>query len=221
MIISIDGPAGSGKSTTAKFVAKKLGFLYIDTGAMYRAATLLALITGTNPQNELAVAHLVRDADIKMINVENGIKVLLNKEDVTKRIRTPEVTRFVSLVSTYRAVRDHLVSLQREMGENNNVVCEGRDIGTVVFPNADIKIYLTCSIDERAKRRLADLQRANVKASFDEVKRDILRRDKIDSERKLSPLRIPEGAITIDTTNLTIEEQVQKVLDLVYSLQGA
>ena len=218
--VSIDGPAGSGKSTTAKFVAQKLGFLYIDTGAMYRAATLRVLALGVNPHDERNVVEVVTDSDIKLINRKGTQRVLLNKKDVTKDIRSPKVTRFVSLISSYRGVREHLVALQREMAENNNVICEGRDIGTVVFPNADLKIYIDCSTEERAKRRHLDLQAANVRTTVEQVKQELKNRDKMDSERELSPLRIPEGAEIIDTTNLTIEDQVKRLLDLIYSLEG-
>ncbi len=219
--VSIDGTSGSGKSTTARLVAQRLGFLYIDTGSMYRAATLRVITLGVDPHDEKGVVELVLNSDIRLENNKGRVKVLLNRKDVTKDIRSPKVTRLVSLISSYRDVREYLVALQREMSENNNVVCEGRDIGTVVFPNADVKIYIDCSIDERAKRRLLDLKRANVRSTFDEVKQELKKRDKMDSEREFSPLRIPEGAEIIDTTNITIEEQVERVVDLIYSLEGA
>ncbi|MCK4234178.1 (d)CMP kinase [candidate division WOR-3 bacterium] len=217
--VSIDGPAGSGKSTTARLVAEQLGFLYIDTGAMYRAATLLVLSLGVLPQDEKAVVEVVSESNIKLVHSEEKLKVLLNTKDVTKDIRLPKVTQFVSLISSYSGVREHLVALQREIAKNNNVVCEGRDIGTIVFSNADVKVYIDCSLEERAKRRLLDLKRTNVRTTLEEVKQDLELRDKLDSERKNSPLRIPNGAEIIDTTNLTIEEQVKRVLDLVYSLK--
>ena len=217
--VSIDGPAGSGKSTTARLVAEQLGFLYIDTGAMYRAATLLVLSLGVLPQDEKAVVEVVSKSKIKLVHSEEKLKVLLNTKDVSKDIRLPKVTQFVSLISSYSGVREHLVALQREIAKNNNVVCEGRDIGTIVFSNADVKVYIDCSLEERAKRRLLDLKRTNVRTTLEEVKQDLELRDKLDSERKNSPLRIPNGAEIIDTTNLTIEEQVKRVLDLVYSLK--
>lgn len=220
IIISIDGTAGSGKSTTARLVAQKLGFLYIDTGAMYRAATLIVLTSDVDPHDKNSVTKLVHDSDISLVNNKGELKVLVNKIDVTKDIRSPKVTGFVSLISCYRRVREHLVGLQRAMAENNNVVCEGRDIGTVVFPNADIKIYIDCSLEERAKRRLLDLKRAQVSTNLEKVKQELERRDKMDSKREFSPLRIPEGAEIIDTTNLKIEEQVERVLDLIHSLEG-
>ena len=218
--VSIDGPAGSGKSTTARLVAQKLEYLYIDTGAMYRAATLRVLSLGVNPQDEKTVVEVIKDADIKLEYRKNSLRVLLNTRDVTKEIRSPKVTQYVSLISSYRGVREHLVALQREMAENNNVVCEGRDIGSVVFPDADIKIYLDCSLEERAKRRLLDLQRARIHTTIKEVMNDIERRDKMDSERELSPLVIPNQAEIINTTNMSIREQVDRVLELVYSLEG-
>jgi cytidylate kinase len=218
--VSIDGPAGSGKSTTARLVAQKLGYLYIDTGAMYRAATLRVLTLGVNPQDEKTAVEVIKDADIKLEYRNSSLRVLLNRRDVTRDIRSPKVTKYVSLISSYRSVREHLVALQRAIAENNNVVCEGRDIGSVVFPNADVKIYLDCSLEERAKRRLHDLQRARIRMTLKEVMEDIERRDKMDSERELSPLVIPHGAEIINTTNLSIREQVDRVLELVYSLEG-
>ncbi len=217
--VSIDGPAGSGKSTTARLVAQKLKCLYIDTGAMYRAVTFHVLSLGVNPHDEKTVVEVVRNSDIKFVNKKGELAILLNKKDVTKEIRSVRVTQHVSLISSYRGVREHLVALQREMAENSNIVCEGRDIGTVVFPNADIKVYLDCSIEERAKRRLLDLQRAHVRKTLEELKEDIRKRDTMDSEREFSPLRIPDGAEIIDTANITIREQVERVLDLIYSLE--
>ena len=217
--VSIDGPAGSGKSTTARLVAQKLKCLYIDTGAMYRAVTFRVLSLGINPHDEKTVVEVVRNSDIKFVNKKGELAILLNKKNVTKEIRSVRVTQHVSLISSYRGVREHLVALQREMAENSNIVCEGRDIGTVVFPNADIKVYLDCSIEERAKRRLLDLQRAHVRKTLEELKKDIRKRDTMDSEREFSPLRIPDGAEIIDTANITIREQVERVLDLIYSLE--
>ncbi len=217
--VSIDGPAGSGKSTTARLVAQKLKCLYIDTGAMYRAVTFRVLSLGVNPHDEKTFVEVVRNSDIKFVNKKGELAILLNKKDVTKEIRSVRVTQHVSLISSYRGVREHLVALQREMAENSNIVCEGRDIGTVVFPNADIKVYLDCSIEERAKRRLLDLQRAHVRKTLEELKEDIRKRDTMDSEREFSPLRIPDGAEIIDTANITIQEQVERVLDLIYSLE--
>ncbi len=216
-IISIDGPASSGKSTTAKLVAQKLGFKYIDTGAMYRASTLAVLASGVNPHNEIAVVRAVSNSSIKLVPGKGKLKILLNNRNVSKEIRSKQVTEFVSLISTYRGVREHLVALQREMAESDNVVCEGRDIGTVVFPNADLKLYIDCSIDERAKRRLLDLRRAGIKVSIDEVKEQLEKRDKTDSERELSPLTVPQGSEIIDTTSLTIEEEIKRVLELFYA----
>jgi len=217
--VSIDGPAGSGKSTTARLVAQKLKCLYIDTGAMYRAVTFRVLSLGINPHDDKTVVEVVRNSDIKFVNKKGELAILLNKKNVTKEIRSVRVTQHVSLISSYRGVREHLVALQREMAENSNIVCEGRDIGTVVFPNADIKVYLDCSIEERAKRRLLDLQRAHVRKTLEELKKDIRKRDTMDSEREFSPLRIPDGAEIIDTANITIREQVERVLDLIYSLE--
>ena len=210
MIIAIDGPAGSGKGTAAKLVSQKLNFINIDTGAMYRCVALKMLEYNIGLE-ELDRIHKLLDE----INIEfNGEKVILNGRDVSKEIRTVEVSNFTSPVSTISFVREKMVELQQEMGKGKNVVMEGRDIGTVVFPNADLKIYLDATAEERAKRRVAQNKRNNIESNYEQILKDIIERDKRDSTREISPLKKADDAILIDSTNLTIEEVVNKIVDL-------
>ncbi len=213
IIIAIDGPAGSGKSTTAKLLAQKLGYKYIDTGAMYRAVTLFWLRKHL-PLEEKAVCQILPEISIDLQYNNNGLSIFLNGEDVSEAIRLPEVTNFVSPISTYKCVREFLVEQQRTIGANGAVVMDGRDIGTVVFPNADLKIFLVASVEERVRRRLLELEQKGVAISPEEVRKQIIERDRIDSTRQHSPLQKALDAIEIDTTNLTIEEQVEKIYHL-------
>lgn len=210
MIVSIDGEAGSGKSTTARLVAKKLGFQYIDTGITYRAVALDAIKKGIDLKNQESIEKLSADINIKII----GEKIFLNEEDVTKELKTEAIGEAASICSTYKLVRKNMVKIQRSMA-TNNVICEGRDIGTVVFPNADIKIYMTAKLEERANRRVKELERMGIKKSIAEVINELKKRDNRNSTREIDPLRIPNGAIIIDTTNLTIDEQVNKVIKII------
>ncbi|MCS7176769.1 MAG: (d)CMP kinase [Candidatus Kapabacteria bacterium] len=214
LIIAIDGPAGAGKSTTARRVAELLGYSYIDTGAMYRAVTLAALRSGI-PLTEESLQSLLPRVQIELRPSERGQRTLLNGEDVTEQLRLPEVTRWVSLVSSFPSVRRFLVGLQRRLGEGGGVVMDGRDIGTVVFPNADVKVYLTASLDVRARRRLQELQAQGIAATESEVAEELARRDALDSQRQDSPLMQAADAVVIDTSELTIEEQTERVLELV------
>lgn len=207
-VITIDGPAGAGKSTVAKRVATSLGLTYLDTGAMYRAVTLLAQRTGVDVNDDLSLKRLAEDISLKL----TGGKVFLNGEDVSEDIRKPEVSDKVSFVARQRSVREIMTKLQREMASNGGVVLDGRDMGSVVFPSADCKIFLTASVEERARRRHAELEQKGIIVSFDEVKHNIIARDKIDSEREVAPLRVPEGAYILDTTGLTIDEVVQEIV---------
>ncbi len=211
LIVAVDGPAGSGKSTTARQLAQKLGYLYLDTGAMYRAFTLKVLREKIDPDDWEALEKFASQTEIKLLPDASGIRVYLDGEDVTDLIRTPEIDRIISQVSRVKAVRERMVALQRKIGKNGGVVAEGRDIGTVVFPNADVKVFLVASPQERARRRLNELQAKGVTISLDEVLADIQRRDKIDSTRKISPLKKAGDAIEVDTTNLSIDEQVEKI----------
>jgi len=213
-IIAIDGPAGSGKSTTAKLVAKELGFLYLDTGAMYRAITLKVLEKGMDPKSEEEANSIAQSSSIDIRPSHCSNRILLDGEDVTEKIRAPQIDENVSFVSEHRKVRETLVNLQREMGENENVVVEGRDITTVVFPDAFLKIYLDCDLEERAKRKALEFKEKSISTSLEEQKKKIALRDGIDSKRKLSPLKKDKEAFYIDTTDLTIEQQVEKVIQI-------
>ena len=211
LIVAIDGPAGSGKSTTAILVAQKLGYLYIDTGAMYRAITFLAI--KNNLYNEEEIIKLAENTDLRLDFVNGKTKVFVDDNEITEDIRMPEINARVSEVSKIEAVRKILVRKQREMGGGNRgVVMEGRDIGTVVFPDADIKVFMTASLDERARRRKKEYIEKNIDISLDEVKKNLMNRDEIDSGRKVSPLTIAEGAVEVNTSEVSIDEQVNVIL---------
>lgn len=218
IIIAIDGPAGSGKSTTARLVAQKLGYIYIDTGAMYRALTLKVLESNVDPSDEDSIVKLAENTKIELVYENGNLKVILDDRDVTDKIRSPEVTSLVSIVSAHPKVRDIMVKKQRELGKDGGVVIDGRDIGTVVFPNADLKIFMTADVKERAKRRQKELLSQGFKIEIEKLIKEIEERDKIDSNREISPLKKADDAIEIDTTNLTIEEQVEIVLKKAYEL---
>lgn len=204
--VAIDGPAGSGKSTISKRVADELGLIHIDTGAMYRAITYLALQKKIDLDNEAAY-HFVRDVKIEY----KDDRIYANDEDVTDKIRSDIVTKNVSKVSSYPLVRTHLVSIQQRATEGINVIMDGRDIGSVVLPNADIKIFLTANVEERAKRRMREKQLKGESIDLCDMIKDIEERDRKDSTRQQSPLIIPADAIIVDTTNYTIEDTVNRV----------
>jgi cytidylate kinase len=213
-VIAIDGPAGSGKSTTAKLLAEKLGFIYLDTGAMYRAVTLFALEHNVSGGDNRALEAIAGKVAIEF-KFEDGLnKVFLNNADVTESIRSPEVTEMVSPVSAHAGVRKIMVARQREMAKKGNVVAEGRDMTSIVFTDADLKIYLDASLDERARRRLIDFTRQGVGSTVDEQTELLSERDKYDTNRDNSPLTKTKDSILIDTTNLNIEEQVDKIIKL-------
>ena len=214
-IIAIDGPVGSGKSTTARTVADRLEFLYIDTGAMYRAVTLYVLEQGIKPDDYAAISELMADVDVILEHGENGQKTLLNNRDVSERIRDLDVTRAVSSVSAMQCVRERMTEMQRKLGGNGGVVMEGRDIGTVVFPDAEYKVYLDASVEVRAARRMKDLEAKGVNITMEQLKADIRERDRANMERELAPLRKAQDAITIDTTFMTFHEQVEAIVNLV------
>jgi cytidylate kinase len=212
-VVAIDGGAGSGKSTTAKGVAERLDFFYLDTGAMYRAFTLKYL-RSRQPHEKIdvgSIREMLTETTVDLRQEKGEIKVYLDEEDVSAAIRTPEVSGFVSQVSAIPEVREWMVAKQREVAEGKRVVCEGRDIGTVVFPDAQVKIFMEADISVRTRRRLKELEEKRIKAIEEDVRRNIKFRDKYDSERKHSPLRKAEDAIVVDTTNLTIEEEIEKV----------
>lgn len=211
-MIAIDGPASSGKSTTARLVAKRLGYLYLDTGAMYRAITLKALRTGVDLDNEKALEELARNSSLEMRLEDEVPRVFLDGQEVTSQIRSREVSDEVSKVSAYPGVRRAMVSLQRQFAKEAGVVAEGRDMGTVVFPDADLKIFLTCDLAERTKRRYLELKSQGLDSSAERVRTNLQSRDRIDSTREDSPLLKADDAVVVDTTDLTIEEQVEEVL---------
>ena len=217
--IAIDGPAGSGKSTLAKMVAERLGFIYLDTGAMYRAITHLALKKGI-VDDEDAVSKFVIGLNVSLKFEHNITRVFVNDEELTDYIRTPEVNAKVSEISRMPAVRNELVRMQQQMGNKGNIVAEGRDTTTVVFPDAELKIYMTASLEVRAERRRLELQEKGVEVNIKEVIENLSKRDQIDSSRQDSPLKKADGAIEVDTSHLTFDEQVNKILVLVEELIG-
>lgn len=210
IIIAIDGPAGAGKSTTARRVAERLGYLYIDTGAMYRAVTLAALQQKV-PLTEAGLRPVLDRIDVRLVHTAQGQRTYVDGHDVSDAIRQPDVTNAVSLVAALSVVRRALVEMQRSIASGGGVVMDGRDIGSVVFPGAEVKIYLVADADERVRRRLAEAQRQGIAVDEAEVRRQILERDRIDSQREDSPLVRPDGAVEVDTTSLTIDEQVDRI----------
>ncbi len=214
LIIAVDGPAGSGKSTVAKLIAQRLNYLYIDTGAMYRALTLKALRLKTDLKNEDESGKLAKKTDIKLKQVDGSLKVYLDGEEVTRDIRTPEVTNSVKYIARAKPVRAHMVTLQREMGKDGGVVLEGRDIGTVVFPDADKKFYLDASFNVRVSRRYRELKEAHPGITEEEVREDLKKRDDSDINRSIGPLKKADDAVFVDTSDLTIEGVVDKIKSL-------
>jgi len=217
-IIALDGPAGSGKSTTAKILAARLGYRYLDTGAMYRALTWFASRNGVAPSDGNKLTILARSVAIEFETQEDVNRVSINGQDVTAEIRSPLVTQLVSEVSAHPGVRQAMVEKQQEMGAGGGIVAEGRDTTTVVFPRADVKVYLECDVQTRAQRRLIDMAKLGVSTTLKEQIAEIERRDKLDSERQHSPLQRAKDAYLVDTTNTTIEEQVHKVFLLLKSV---
>lgn len=213
--IAIDGPAGAGKSTIAKKIAKQLGFIYVDTGAMYRAMALHILQKGIVPEHESAISQACKDADIS-ISYEKGEQVVwLNGENVSGMIRTEEVGNMASVSSANKDVREKLVSLQQKLAETADVVMDGRDIGTCVLPKADVKVYLTASTAVRAKRRYDELAAKKEACSLEQIEQDIIERDERDMNREISPLRQAEDAVLLDSSQMTIEEVVEKIISMV------
>lgn len=212
MIIAIDGPAGAGKSTVAKILAHKLGFLYIDTGAMYRALTLKALEEKIDIKDEHKIIEVASKANIDLINNRDGsLKVLLDGRDVSCQIREARITKFVSDIAKIKGVRDLMLGLQRGFAKRGNCVLDGRDIGTIVFPNADKKFYIDADFKERVSRRHKELNDLSQDVTLNDVQSDLANRDSIDSTREFAPLKKADDAIYIDTTNMSIEEVVNKI----------
>ncbi len=217
VVIAIDGPAAAGKSTVSKAVSKILGFTYIDTGAMYRAFTSYVIDKGIDPKNESECVKLIPEVDIKLF--PDG-KVLCSGKDVTKVIREPLVSSNVSYIASYKDIRLALVELQRKMAGEQSVVMDGRDIGTYVLPNADVKIFMIASVKERADRRYKENMEKGIACSYQDIVDDIAKRDKIDSSRAFAPLKPAEDSVQLDTSDLTIEGAIQAVLDIIKNKVG-
>jgi cytidylate kinase len=217
-VIAIDGPAASGKSTLAQLLAERLGYLFFDTGVMYRAVTLAALTRGVLPEDEAAVSGLAQsiEVDVRPATVDDGrlYDVLANGEDVTWAIRTAEVDRHVSRVSAYAGVRQAMTRRQREIGLRGGVVMVGRDIGTVVLPEAELKIYLEATVEERARRRQLELRRREQSSRYEEILKAMAARDAYDSSRTLAPLKPAPDAVILDTTGLTVEQVLARAMAL-------
>jgi len=218
--IAIDGPAGAGKSSVARILAKRLGYLHVDTGALYRAVTLLVLRKGANPADEAVVTGLSQEAKISMMDGPEGGRVLLNGEDVTDAIRQPEVSANVSLVAQHPKVREYLLNLQRQLAANGGVVMDGRDIGTVVLPDAELKIFLTATDKERARRRMKELRNQGHKITYKDILLSIRARDNLDAGRAIAPLRAATDAIPLDTTGKDIDTVVEEILGYLSTAGG-
>jgi CMP/dCMP kinase len=214
LIIAIDGTAGSGKSTTAKLVAEKLGYMHVDTGAMYRAVALKMLRCGIEVTDTAAIDELLRHTNVTQKQVTGEPRIFLDGQDVTPDIRTPEISLWVGPVSENRLVRDYLVKWQRELGKEGGVVLEGRDIGTVVFPNADLKVFMTANLSVRGKRRRREMLTRGIDQTPSEVEEALAARDQRDSTREHSPLKKADDAVELDSTDLSIGDQVDKVIEL-------
>ncbi|NQT91070.1 MAG: (d)CMP kinase [Candidatus Omnitrophica bacterium] len=211
-MIAIDGPAGSGKSTVARLLARRLSYIYVDTGAMYRALTLKALRKGLDLNNEEKLIELTRDTELDILNdPSGGIKVMLDGEDVTSLIRTPELTNNVSYIARVGGVREKMLDSQRMIGGRGDSVCEGRDMGTVVFPETKYKFYLDAEFPERASRRYKELLGDGCKLSREEIEKDLKVRDHKDMNRDIAPLKKADDAVYLDTTNMGIDEVVDKL----------
>ncbi|MBE3568592.1 MAG: (d)CMP kinase [Bacillales bacterium] len=213
--IAIDGPAAAGKSTVAKLVARKLSYLYIDTGAMYRALTYKALRLRADLEDEQELAKILNNTNIKLVQKNGEQRVLLDGMDVTDEIRSHEVTKHVSTVSKHPLVRKEMVERQRELARKGGIVMDGRDIGTHVLPNAEVKIFLVATVEERAKRRLRENLAKGFESDLVQLMKEIALRDKMDSEREASPLKKADDAIELDTTSLSIEKVVDHIMELV------
>jgi cytidylate kinase len=219
-IITIDGPSGAGKSTVSRILAQRLGYTYLDTGAMYRAVALKVLESHTDVENENEMREVLSNLTLSFKQNKDGFHVFLDGEDVTYEIRTSKISMLASAVSAKPAVRELLTDMQRQIGRKGNMVLEGRDMGTVVFPDAEVKFYLDASAEVRAHRRHREMVEKGESVEWEEVFEDVLKRDANDSNRKLSPLRPTKGAIIIDSTGLTIKEVTDKMLKMIEERMG-
>lgn len=219
--IAIDGPAGAGKSSIAKAAARRIGFIYVDTGALYRTVALSFIRGGVNCDDAEAVEKALADVEVAMEHKEDGQHVILRGEDVSSAIRTPEVSMMASRVSQIPAVRKFLFSLQTGMAERYNVIMDGRDIGTVVLPHAQVKIFLTASPEVRAKRRMLEYEEKGEKADYQEVLNDIIKRDYDDSHREIAPMKPAEDAVILDSSELTFDEVIDRFTEIVKSKIGS
>ena len=213
--VAVDGPAGAGKSSISKIVAKKLGYLYIDTGAMYRSVTWAVLHNHIDVNNQKAVEALLPDLDLTMEASDDSCKVFIAGQDVTDFIRTPQVNNAVSIVASYKGVRQYLVERQRLMAEAGGVILDGRDIGSVVLPNAELKIYLTASVEARAMRRYLEVKGTSNEQTLEDIKDSVMQRDDMDKNRKESPLIQVEDAVLVDSSDMTFDETVEHILHLI------
>lgn len=213
--VAIDGPAGAGKSTIARGAAAELGYVYVDTGALYRAIGLYALRSGKEPGDATAVEPLLPQAQVSLRFVAGEQRVLLNGEDVSQEIRTPEASMAASAVSAIPAVREFLFDLQKDIAKANNCIMDGRDIGTVVLPNAQVKVFLTATAEERARRRYKDLLQKDPDTKYEDVLADLVQRDYNDSHRAIAPLKPAQDSILLDTTGMTLEESIAKMIQLI------
>ena len=213
--VAVDGPAGAGKSSISKIVAKKLGYLYIDTGAMYRSVTWAVLHNHIDVNNQKAVEALLPELELTMEASDDSCKVFISGQDVTDFIRTPQVNNAVSIVASYKGVRQYLVERQRLMAEAGGVILDGRDIGSVVLPNAELKIYLTASVEARAMRRYLEVKGTVNEQTLEDIKDSVMQRDDMDKNRKESPLIQVEDAVLVDSSEMTFDETVEHILHLV------
>lgn len=213
--VAVDGPAGAGKSSISKIVAKKLGYLYIDTGAMYRSVTWAVLHNHIDVNNQKAVEALLPELDLTMEASDDSCKVFIAGQDVTDFIRTPQVNNAVSIVASYKGVRQYLVERQRLMAEAGGVILDGRDIGSVVLPNAELKIYLTASVEARSMRRYLEVKGTVNEQTLEDIKDSVMQRDDMDKNRKESPLIQVEDAVLVDSSEMTFDETVEHILHLV------
>jgi len=214
-IVAIDGPVGSGKSTTARKVAEILHFIYVDTGAMYRACTLDVFNHGVDPNDEAGVQTIMASSKVELVLRDSNQRTILNGVDVTDSIRSRDVTNAVSAVSAMKYVRDKMTEMQHEIGRNGGIVMEGRDIGTIVFPDAEFKIYMDASLEVRAERRYRELAEKGIQVDYMVLLDEIKERDRLNSERALAPLRKADDAIFIDTSSMTFDEQVSAIVSIV------